>query len=65
MAIENPHIRGDVVEASEFPHLVQKYHIMGVPKTVVNESIQFEGAVPEDRFLAEVLKAQKRKQQTG
>ena len=65
MAIENPHIRGDVVEASEFPHLVQKYRIMGVPKTVVNETTQFEGAVPESRFLQEVMKAQKRKQQSG
>lgn len=61
MAIDNPHIRGDVVEASEFPHLVQRYHIMGVPKTVVNESTQFEGSVPENRFLAEVMKAQRRK----
>lgn len=65
MAIDNPRIRGDVVEASEFPHLVQKYHVMGVPKTVVNERLQFEGAVPENRFLAEVMKAQKRKRQTG
>ncbi|MCL4466272.1 MAG: thioredoxin family protein [Chloroflexi bacterium] len=62
MATENPHIRADVIEASEFPHLVQKYRIMGVPKTVVNESVQFEGAVPENRFLMEVMKAQKKKQ---
>jgi hypothetical protein len=60
MASENPHIRADVVEASEFPHLVQKYRIMGVPKTVVNEKVQFEGAVPENRFLVEVMKAQKK-----
>ncbi len=56
--MENPHIRADVVEASEYPQLVQKYKIMGVPKTVVNEKFSFEGAVPENRFLAEVVKAQ-------
>jgi alkyl hydroperoxide reductase subunit AhpF len=61
MAFENPHIRADVVEASEFPHLVQKYQIMGVPKTVINERTQFQGAIPENRFLAEVLKARQQK----
>ena len=60
MAVENPRIRGDVVEASEFPHLVQKYRVMGVPKTVVNEKVEFAGALPEARFLAEVMKAQKK-----
>jgi len=47
----------DVVEASEFPHLVQKYRIMGVPKTVINERFELIGAVPEDRFVSEVLRA--------
>jgi predicted DsbA family dithiol-disulfide isomerase len=30
---------------------------MGVPKIVVNEKIEFVGAVPEDVFLEQVLKA--------
>ncbi len=59
MAMENSHIRADVIEANEFPHLVGRYKVMGVPKTVVNERVEFAGAVPENRFLAEVLKAQK------
>ena len=46
-----------MVEATEFPHLVQKYGVMGVPKTVVNETVTFEGAVPEAHFLSQVLKA--------
>lgn len=50
-------VTGDMVEATEFPHLVQKYGVMGVPKTVVNESVSFEGAVPEAHFLSEVMKA--------
>lgn len=58
MAMENPRIRAEVVEASEFPHLVQKYRVMGVPKTVINDKVEFAGAVPEARFLAEVMKAQ-------
>jgi glutaredoxin-like protein len=62
MAIENPLIRADVIEASEFPYVVQKYKVMGVHKTVINEKTQFQGAVPENRFVAEVLKAQKQVQ---
>lgn len=57
MAVENQLITGDMVEATEFPHLVQKYHVMGVPRTVVNETVSFEGAVSEAEFLSQVLKA--------
>jgi len=46
-----------MVEVTEFPFLAQKYNIFGVPKTVVNESVQFEGAVPEAIFLEKVLQA--------
>jgi thioredoxin-related protein len=58
MAIENEHIIADTVEATEFPELSQKYKVMSVPKIVVNEKTQFVGALPEDRYLKEVMKAQ-------
>jgi glutaredoxin-like protein len=57
MALESPRIRAEMVEATEFPHLAQKYNVYGVPKTVINETISFEGAVPEEVFLGHVLKA--------
>lgn len=57
MAVETPHIKADVIEATEFPHLAQKYRVMGVPKVVINEKIQFMGATPESRYLQEVLRA--------
>jgi hypothetical protein len=57
MAMENPHITADVVEAIEFPHLSQKYRVMGVPKVVINETTEFEGALPEPAFLNHVEKA--------
>jgi glutaredoxin-like protein len=56
-AIENDLIRADVVEASEFPQLGLKYGIMGVPKVVINEKVEFIGALPEDLFLEHVLLA--------
>lgn len=57
MAVENEHIAADVVEATEFPDLAQKYRIFGVPKVVINDQMEFEGALPEPRFLREVLRA--------
>jgi len=57
LAIENEHITADVVEVSEFIDLAQRYQVRGVPKTVVNDRIEIMGAVPEPRFLQEVLKA--------
>jgi predicted DsbA family dithiol-disulfide isomerase len=56
-AMESDLITADMVEATEFPHLAMKYNVMGVPMTVVNDKVFIEGAVPEPRFLEEVLKA--------
>jgi len=53
--MENDLITADMVEAMEFPHLAQKYRVMGVPKTVANEKGVLEGSVPEQNFLAGVL----------
>ena len=57
LAIENAHITADVVEVSEFIDLAQRYQVQGVPKTVINDRIEFTGALPEPRFVQEVLKA--------
>jgi glutaredoxin-like protein len=56
-AIESDLISADVIDASEFPHLALKYGVMGVPKTVINEKIEFVGALPEDLFLEHILLA--------
>jgi glutaredoxin-like protein len=56
-ALESPRIKGEMVEATEFPHLAQKYHVFGVPKAVINETVFVEGAVPETVFLERVLQA--------
>ncbi len=56
-ALESPRIRADMVESTEFPHVAHKYNVFGVPKTVINENIFLDGAVPEETFLENVLKA--------
>ncbi len=57
MAMESPRVRAEMVEASEFPHLVQRFDVSAVPKTVFNGGDGVEGAVPEAKFLEHVLRA--------
>lgn len=56
LAIASEQIRADMVEAIEFPHLANKYQVMGVPMTIVNEQIRIQGAMPEARFVAEMMR---------
>lgn len=53
-AIESDRIVADMVEATEFPHLAQRYHIMGVPKIIANEIGLPDGALPEAAVIANV-----------
>jgi glutaredoxin-like protein len=56
-AMENRNIRGSMIEAQEFAELSSRYGVMGVPKIIINDSIELEGAQPEEVFLEYVLKA--------
>jgi glutaredoxin-like protein len=58
-AMESDLVRADMVDVGEFPHLVQKYNVMGVPKAVINEKTEFVGAVPEELFVQQVVVAQR------
>jgi len=55
MAIASPKVRALVVEANEYPDLAQRYQVQGVPRTVVNRSGAFVGALPEGQFIESVL----------
>lgn len=55
IAMENDNITADMVEATEFMELSQKYHVHGVPRTVIGEHHYIEGAVPEEMFVNNVL----------
>jgi glutaredoxin-like protein len=57
MAMESDMVVGDMVEATEFPHLSQKYQVMGVPRTVINENTFMEGAAPEAMLMNKVKEA--------
>ena len=57
LAIESDQIQADAVEAIEFPHLAIKYNVRGVPRIVINETIQIEGAMPEPMLMAQLQEA--------
>jgi len=46
-----------MIEASEFEELTNRWNVYGVPKTVINEKIEVEGAVPENLMLDYVKNA--------
>ena len=57
LAFENEFITADMVDTSEFPHLINKYQVYGVPKVVINETVQFEGALAEAEFIDRLMQA--------
>jgi len=56
-AILNKNITGDMIEAMEFSELADKYGVFSVPKIIINEKVEFEGAAPDSFFLAKILEA--------
>lgn len=55
LAIECDLIKTDVIESSEFPDLALKYNVIGVPKIVINDKVDFMGEFNEDLFAEHVL----------
>lgn len=57
LAMASDMVQADMVEATEFPQLSNKYQVMGVPRTVINETIFQEGAAPELMLLDKLKEA--------
>ncbi len=55
LAIESDMVKSDVIDSSEFPDLALKYNVIGVPKIIINEKIEFVGAFNEDLFAEHVV----------
>lgn len=57
LAYVNENIRADMVDGAEFPQLVNRYGVHGVPLTVINGQRAFEGALPPDQAVLQILKS--------
>ncbi len=53
----NENISAEIVEVQEFPDVAQRYQVMGVPKTVINDAAEFVGAVPDEAFVDAILQS--------
>lgn len=56
IALESNFVTAAMVEATEFPELSRKYNVRAVPKIVVNDTTHFEGALPDEVFVTNILK---------
>lgn len=58
MAIESPMVEAEMIEATEFPELSNRFGVSGVPQTTINEGAgTVVGAVPEQNLIAEIQQA--------
>ena len=55
VAWANSNVTSYAVEATEYPDLARRYHVTGVPKTIVNDQVEILGAVPEETFIEQTL----------
>lgn len=61
LAMTNPLVLADVIEANEFPALSERYRVQTVPKTIINDQIEFVGPLPEAKVVEAVLEAVSRR----
>lgn len=54
-AVESPLVTSVAIDATEFPDLVRRYNVNGVPKTIINETVEIMGAAHEEDFIASIV----------
>jgi len=52
LAMMNKNIVGEMIEAQTFYELSEKYNVSGVPKIVINDTVELIGNQPIEKFLA-------------
>jgi glutaredoxin-like protein len=56
IAVESDLVTAEMIESSEFPILVQKHNVMSVPRIIINDKVDFEGALSEKDFIDKLMK---------
>lgn len=51
-------ITAEMIDSAEFPDLAHRFNVMAVPKTVINEQHQLEGAMTEEALVNVLLALQ-------
>lgn len=56
LALATSNVTAITVEATEFRELSMRHQVSGVPRIVVNQLGAFVGAMPEDRYVDEIVR---------
>ncbi len=48
-------ITADMIDASEYAELSDRYQVYAVPLTVANDKVRIEGGMPEQMFIPRIL----------
>ena len=54
VAVESALVTATAIDATEYPDLVRRYNVNGVPKTVINDTVEIMGAAPEEDLLTAI-----------
>jgi hypothetical protein len=58
MALESELVQAEMVEATEFPELADRYGVSGVPHTSINFGAgELIGAAPEEMMIEQIKEA--------
>jgi len=55
IAVESPHVSATAIDATEYPDLVGRYNVNGVPKMIINDTLEIIGAAGEAELVRTVL----------
>ena len=55
LAVASPLISTVAIDATEYPDLVRRYNVNGVPKTVINDTVDVMGAVSEQELVMAIV----------
>jgi glutaredoxin-like protein len=55
LAVESVRISASAIDATEYPDLVRRYSVNGVPKLVINDTLEIIGAADEAEVVKTVL----------
>ena len=55
LALASPHVTATAYSVIEFPDLIRRYRVTGVPKIVMDTGVELLGAQPEDAMIDAVL----------
>jgi predicted DsbA family dithiol-disulfide isomerase len=57
-AMESSWVEAEMVEATEFPELANRFDVSGVPQTTINQgAVNVVGAVPEATLVEQIKQA--------